>query len=114
MTSTATAASQGTLGLSFGEYTINNSLQDVILSVVDAIVEQDSSDKGSWTRVVVKRIALDTTYTEHQVTREIQRMLKADLLYENCYEILDGVFPIVYVRNANELNGGDNEYGEHI
>lgn len=107
MTTTTTAASQGTLGLSFGEYIINNSLQDVILSVVDAIIEQDSRDRGAWDRVVVKRIALDTTYTEHEVEREMGRMLKAGSLYENVYEIMFGTFPMTYIRNCDELKGGD-------
>jgi hypothetical protein len=104
---TATSTAQGSLGLSYTEYTSNNTLQDVILEVVDAIVSQDSTDRGAWTVVIAKRISLEGFYSESKVKREIKRMLKANLLYENVYEILNGIYPIVYVRNANDLLGGD-------
>ena len=102
MTTSATAHN-GTLNLSCIEYTTNNTLQAVILSVVDGICSQDSTDRGAWTRVVTKRIAIDTTYTEHEVSREIERMLNAGALYELVYEILDGILFMRYVRNGNEI-----------
>ena len=100
---TSTAIAQGTLGLSFGKYTVNNSLQDAILSVVDGICSQDSSDRGAWTYVITKRVSLHSAYTEHEVESEIARMLKTDRLYESCYEILNGVFFMTYLKNSAEL-----------
>lgn len=108
MTSTVTA-SQGALGLSYTSYTEDESLQSAILSVVDGIILQDSRDRGAWDRVVVKRIALSSSYSEGEVEREIDRMLKACSLYESCYEIRNGTFPMRYIRNSDELKGGDNE-----
>ena len=102
---TATATAQEPLELSCGDYTTNNPLQAAILSVVDAIIEQDS--RGAWTRVVTKRIAIDSIYTEAEVEREIKRMLKSDRLYESYYEILFGTFPMTYIRNSSELLEGD-------
>ena len=101
--STATATAQNTLGISYGAYTINNSLQDAILSVVDAIIEQDSTDRGAWDYVVTRRISLDYSYSEHEVRREIERMLKSGRLYENCLEIRDGILFMRYVRNGSEI-----------
>lgn len=104
---TPTATAQKPLGLAYAEYTTNNTIQSIILTVVDAIIRQDSTDRGAWTRVVTKRIALDSIYTEHEVTREIERMIKADLLYESSYAILDGILFMTYLRNGNEILGMD-------
>lgn len=106
---TPTATAQKTLGLSYAEHTTNNTLHSLILDVVDNIIAQDSTDRGAWDYVVTRRVSLDGFYSEHEVRREIERMIKADSLYESCYEILDGILFITYVRNGNELKGGDNE-----
>ena len=101
---TATATSQdATLGLSYTDYTTNAALQSIITNVIDAIIEQDSTDRGAWDVVVVKRIALTSCYSECTVRREINRMLRSDALYENCLEIRDGVFFMTYLRNSSEL-----------
>jgi hypothetical protein len=106
MTITATATSQDcTLELSYAPYSTNHSLQSIILSVVDAIIEQDSTDRGVWTYVITKRISLNGFYSEHEVRREIGRMMKAGTLYESCLEIRDGYFFMKYVRNGNEILG---------
>lgn len=110
----ATSTAQGSLGLSYTEYTLNNTLQGHILEVLDAIISQDSTDRGAWDRVVINRIARDYGYPPVKVRRELGQMLKIGLLYESCYEILNGIYPMTYVRNANELLGGDNKYGKHI
>jgi hypothetical protein len=103
MIATTSISHDSSLGLSYTDYTINDTLQGLILSVVDAIIEQDSTDRGAWTRVVTKRVALDSAYSEAEVTREIERMLKAGTLYESCYEILFGTFHMTYLRNSAEL-----------
>ena len=96
---TAIATSQdSTLTLAYSEYTTNAALQSLITGVVDAIIEQDSTDRGAWVRVVTRRVSLDSTYSEHEVKREIGRMLKAGSLYESCREIRDGTYTMIYVK----------------
>ncbi len=104
MTATATAQ-DATLGLSYTDYTTNAALQSVITNVVDAIIEQDSRDRGAWDYVVTRRVSLDHSYSEHEVKREIERMLKSGTLYESCYEIRNGTFHMTYIRNSSELLG---------
>ena len=106
MTPPATSQNN-TLNLSCVEYTTNNTLQSIILSVVDAIISQDSTDRGAWDVVIAKRISLDGFYSEHEVRREMGRMLKAGTLYESCYEIRNGTFPMIYIRNGDEILGTD-------
>jgi hypothetical protein len=72
---------------------------------VDSIISQDSTARGAWTRVVTKRIALDSTYIEQVIKREIDRMLMAGSLYESCYEIRNGTLHMTYIRNSSELLG---------
>lgn len=105
---TATTA-QESLGLSFTGYTIDCTLQRLITNVVDAIISQDSTDRGAWTYVITKRIALDSAYSEQVIKREIDRMLMAGTLYESCYEIRNGTFHMTYIRSSCELLGGDND-----
>ena len=107
---TSTATSQKPLGLAYAEYTTNTPLQSIILDVVDNIVSQES--RGAWTVVVAKRISLNGFYSQQEVRREIERMIKAGSLYESCYDILDGILFMNYVRNGNEIKsypdlGGD-------
>lgn len=97
---TATATAQENLGLSYISYTEDESLQSAILTVVDGIISQDSTDRGAWDVVIVKRIALSGMYSEQEVSRAIQRMLKAGLLYESCREIRDGIFTMIYVTTG--------------
>ena len=107
---TATATSQdATLGLSYTDYTTNGALQKVITTVVDAIIQQDSTDRGAWVYVVTRRVSLDYPYSEHKVKREIGRMLKSGALYESCYEIRNGTFHMTYLRNSSELLGNNSE-----
>lgn len=98
-----TATAQTPLALSYTEHCIYATLESMILNVVDSIISQDSTDRGAWTYVITKRIALHSTYTEHEIKREIGRMLKADTLYESCYEIRNGTFHMTYLRNSAEL-----------
>jgi hypothetical protein len=92
-----------TLNLSCIEYTTNSPLQSRILDVVDAITSQDSRDRGAWDTVIVKRVSLTSLYSEAEVRTEIKKMLRSGRLYESCYEILDGILFMTYVRNGDEL-----------
>jgi hypothetical protein len=103
-----TATAQSPLALSYIPYTEDNSLQSAILTVVDGIISQDSTDRGAWTYVIIKRVARDTSFTEQEVIRELERMLHIEQLYKSCYEILEGILHIVYVRSGDELLGREN------
>ena len=65
-----TATTQVPLALSYTEHYINATLEAMITDVVDAIIEQDTSDRGAWTYVITKRIAQDSTYTEQEAARK--------------------------------------------
>lgn len=95
-----TATPQVPLALSYTEHYINATLEAMITNAVDAIVSQDTSDRGAWTRVVTRRVSLDSVYSEHEVKREIGRMLKAGTLYESAREIRDGIFTMIYVTTG--------------
>ena len=92
-----TATTQVPLALSYTEHYINATLEAMITYVVDAIISQDSSDRGAWTYVITKRLSLHSGYSEQEVTQEIQRMLRSGTLYESCREIRDDVFTMIYV-----------------
>jgi hypothetical protein len=103
---TATAIPQNTtLNLSYIAPSTNAPLQTLITDVVSAICSQDSTDRGAWDYVVTRRVSLDYSYSEHEVKREIVRMLKSGALYELCYEIRNGTFHMTYIRNSSELLG---------
>ena len=87
-------------------YNVTSTLEEDVLFVVDAISSQDK--RGAWTRVVARRIARDTTFTEKEIAKELERMLRTEQIYESCYEILNGILHMVYVRNGDELLGSDN------
>lgn len=101
------ATSQSNLDPSLLTYRKDSTLQSLILQVVDSIISQDSRDRGAWVAVIARRISLAGLYSVHEVEREIDRMLQFGTLYESCREIRDGVFTMIYVRNGNELFGGD-------
>jgi hypothetical protein len=92
-----TTTAQTPLALSYIGHCINTTLESLILNVVDAIISQDSSDRGAWTYVITKRLSLHSGYSEQEVTQEIQRMLRSGTLYESCREIRDDVFTMIYV-----------------
>ena len=109
MIATTSISHDSSLGLSYTDNTINDTLQGLILSVVDAIIEQDSTDRGAWDTVIIKRISLDSCYSEQEIKRELNRMLRSGTLYVNCYEIRNGTFFMSYLRSSSELLGSDND-----
>jgi hypothetical protein len=93
-----TATTQVPLALSYTEHYINATLEARITYVVDAIIAQDTSDRGAWTYVITKRIALDSAYSEQEVAAGIDNLLRSGALYECCREIRDGIYTMIYVK----------------
>lgn len=93
-----TTTAQTPLALSYIGHCINTTLESLILNVVDAIISQDSSDRGAWTYIITKRISLDSAYSEQEVAAGIDHLLRSGALYECCREIRDGIYTMIYVK----------------
>ena len=104
-----TATTQVPLALSYTGHHLNATLEAMITDVVDAIIAQDTSDRGAWTYVITKRIALDSAYSEQEVAAGIDHLLRSGTLYESCREIRDGTYTMIYVK-AEDVAGYDSTH----